>query len=1007
MSDIKKVDVVNATRKVCPWINDTPGDERSLTKEEFESIHCLLISMGFSKKINEANQMLFDYMSEVGCLDSDHNNISTVSKLKRPSARIIEDDIPRIHSIDSLDVVFNKKLESCRRIDSIDLCGLILYSAIRNGALLRGELIVELYNQLNSKPYMLNGVVWYELPLQEGKHVQIWIPDSITLALISIWYENEFKLSFGGVSERPYFEYIKYMFSQSGVMWSKLGVNSERQFLTSVSKMLTLDLPSYLSDSVSGAVDNRTLAPASFYRLLSGLSPYLPKQQEYKIATRYKKSVYTYSSVSFTEKSDSIIYEKIVNEFGSYRPGKEKSLAGKIKGIASDNELPLSPTMTYLIRWCINRLEGRNVWGNKTSVATMRMKLSKISDKLLSIFGSIDPVDVEADELIDLYEEVINEGGINNDFPETIGDYHDFLVTYCGVEDIGSGSLWVSPKEKFSNVDANVITQPEFNAVVKCYQKQIERLFRNKKERRLMKIRLIVFIIGFYTGLRRKEIIYLRIMDFTRLGSKELLVRPIDIRSLKSKNCIRRMLVEFQVPNEFMEDLGELISFRKNLGAEDSELLFITGNGDGVSEVSVFGHIQWLLQVVTGNPKARFHHLRHSFASWALWRWSSLHLNVCEPWASILPSYDKNILEKEYCVLFSQKNVRQPSNAMLYEMARALGHSSPRMGLEHYLHTPFLIAHISLQDSLPNLSTKIVSEITGVSLRRAQQLARGQPLNIHIIDKASLRRLSRVSIRPDLKGWVEPGLKRIGVRGREISYEAVDEFDIWNALVERKCQNLSIDIMVRKFQFNKCLFEICVRKYDLIERMTFSGSGHNSYRHVKKKGRVIMDFPREKKHIRTAELMITNYRALTARIRNRVDRCIDYYIANGQVNRPGLRFNDSDELSRFLKIFQDLGLERNDLNGSFYKVTLYSSYPYESIERCRQWLYWEKVIDSYSNQTCNIIKKSGINENGYVELAFITGAKGLIVDSVHWLPDLGFKFALYVIAVTRESLNSS
>ncbi len=125
------------------------------------------------------------------------------------------------------------------------------------------------------------------------------------------------------------------------------------------------------------------------------------------------------------------------------------------------------------------------------------------------------------------------------------------------------------------------------------------------------------------------------------------------------------------------------------------------------------------------------------------------------------------------------------------------------------------------------------------------------------------------------------------------------------------------------------------------------------------------------------------------------------------MNRPGLRFNDSDELSRFLKIFQDLGLERNDLNGSFYKVTLYSSYPYESIERCRQWLYWEKVIDSYSNQTCNIIKKSGINENGYVELAFITGAKGLIVDSVHWLPDLGFKFALYVIAVTRESLNSS
>lgn len=1006
MMCIKK-GVVEAIRKVCPWIDSPTKGDRRLRKEEFERINCLLILMGLSNQIKEANRIVFDYMSENNCLDSSQNIISTIAKLKRPSARIIERDIVRIDAVDSLDGVFKNKLESCRSLPCIDLCGLIMYSAIRNGLLLRKELIVEFYNQLNNKPYMLKGVVWYELPLIEGKHVQVWVPDSITLALLGIWYENKCNSSFVEINNKSYFDVMKSTFSYGEFLWNRTGLNKEKLFLESVLKRLSIDLPSYLIDSVSGVIDNRSLDPICFHRLLSGLSPCLPKSKDHIKASRYKKSVYSETSLNLQNKSDGFIYNKLLDCFKGCQPDHKKKLVGKIKKIISNNNSLLSPTMNYLCRWCVNRLEGRNWYGHKSSVATMRMKLSKISDELLAIFGSIEPRDVESDELIDLYEEVIKEGGNKNRFSETIGDYHDFLVTCCGVEDMGSGSLWASPREKFSNVDANIITQLEFDTCVKYYKKQIERLSRNKDERRIMKIRLIVFIIGFYTGLRRKELIYLRIKDFTRLGTKEILVRPIDIRTLKSINCIRRILVEFQIPNEFIEDIEELIFFRKNLGAKDSDLLFFKDNDGGVSEISIFGHIQWLLQIVTGNPKARFHHCRHSFASWALWRWSSLHLNVYEPWSSILPNYDKRVVEKEYSALFSQSDVRYPSNSMLYEMARTLGHSSPQMGLEHYLHTPSLIAHISLQDSSLKLSTKIISEIIGVSLRRAQQLTKNQSRNIQIIDKVSLRRISKVSITPNLTGWIEPDLKRIGVRGREADYEEVDEFNIWNALVDRKLNSLSVDALSKSFQLNKCVFEKCVKEYELIEKMTFPGSGHNTNRHLKKKGGLIMDFPREKIHLRTAELMIANYRKLPGRKRSRVDWCVDYYITNGQVNRPSLRFNDVNELSRFLKIFQDLDLDCNGTQGSFYRITLNSCYPYESIERCKQWLYWGRVIDGYRNQTCNIIKKSGVNEEGYVELAFITDAKGPIVDSVRWPPDLGFKFALYVIAVTRGSRNFS
>ncbi len=1010
MNGILESEVIQIIKNVCPWMECSNNQNRTLSKSEHQVFFTLIIMKGLSDQIVRVNEILFKYVSDNNYLDLDKKVFGTFNKLERPPARLISRNLAGIRVVSQLDEVLRLNLKDSRNLEEQDLCAAILYSAIRYGLLLRKELIDGLLSQLSSTPYMWRKIVWYEIPLVGEKHTQIWVPDSTTLALMGLWYDKGFHRSFKRPEGKSYYDIVKNFFINSGVVWKQTGFVREGLFLRSISKLLMLSLPGYVIDCVTGVIDNRTLAPNSFYRLISGLAPRLATSQGYEARARYKRSVYPLYSFSKIGEMDLKIYEKVNACLNCYSQGQEKKASKKIKDIILVSQMSLTPTMIFLGFWCANRLEGRNKWGSTSSINTMKIKFPKISKYLMSSFGSIDPCVVEEDELIDLYEEVIGEGGKGNQFPETISDYHDFLVNFCGVDAIDSGVPWGGSSEKYQNVDANVITYTEFNAVIAYYRRQIKLSPQNTDKRRLMKVRLVVFVLGFTTGLRRKEIMFLQLKDFSLLGLKEITVRPVWNRALKSMSAIRRILIGLLVPKEFMIDIDELVSFRKNTGACSTDCIFLLSPSGTINEVTVFGHIQWLMQVVTGNPRARYHHCRHSFASWTLWRWASLHLYVSDVWSSILPKYNRTDVEKEYSAVFNQADTRYPSGSLLYEMARALGHSSPSMGLEHYLHTPSLIALMYKEEMAPVFNSKIISNVAGVTVRQIEKLTRNHPYNMKVCNAITIRRLSKVAIEPDLKGWVDPEKKKIAGYKREANHELLEEFSTWSALIEREDKKSSIDVLSARYQLDKRWFKKCTEKYDVIKNMVFSGGGHNTHRHVSKNffggdRKIIMSFPREKCHLKTAELIIAKYHKLPSRIRKRVDTSIDYFIENGQVHRPKLRFNASTDFAKFLKMLQYLGLIANDPNISnkgFCRVTLVSPYQKGSVERCHQWIYWEKVFDVYKNQIRDVVKGSKKNINGYVELVYISSPKGIVVDSVPWLPDKGFNFSLYVLSVTRH-----
>ena len=1010
MKGTLEYEVIQVIKEVCPWMEHSNIYGRKLSKCEFQEIFSLILLKGLSDQVAKINEIIFKFVSDNYYLDLDKKVFGTFSQLERPPARLISKDLDGIGVIDRLDDVFRRSLKNSASFEKQELSAVILYSSMRYGLLLRKELIDGLLSQLSCAPYMCSGIVWYELPLVSDKHIQVWVPDSTTLALMGLWYSKGFHQDYKRPEGQSYYSVVKKFFINAGVTWKNTGFVRESVFLKGMSKVLTLSLPGYVADCVSGVIDNRSLAPKSFYRLISGLTPRLVESQGYEARALYKRSVFTLSAFSKIGEMDLEVYEKIYTCLGCYGRDQEKKASKQIKDIISVNQNLLSPTMNFLGLWCANRLENRNKWGGTTSINTMKIKFSLISKCLMSAFGSIDPCVAEEDELIDLYEDAIREGGQGSKISASISDYHEFLVHYCGVENIDSGVPWGGASEKYKNVDSNIITYAEFNAVVAYYRSQIKFYVKNTVKRRLMKARLAVFSLGFFTGLRRKEIMYLQIRDFTFVGAKEITVRPVWNRALKSPSATRRLLIDALLPREFIEDIDEFLSFRKNTGASSTDSIFIFTNGNMISEVAVFGHIQWLMQVVIGNPRARYHHCRHSFASWTLWRWASLHLSVPDIWSSILPKYNQSEVENEYRTVFNQADLRYPSEKLLYEMARALGHSSPSMGLEHYLHTPSLIGLMYQEQMVPEFNSKIISSVSDVTVRQIEKLAKNQPYNMKVCNSITIKRLSKVVLEPDLKGWIDPALKKIPNYNHETNNEVLEEFSAWGALIEREDKGDSPEVLAARYKLDERWFKKCIEQYEMITNMTFSGNGHNTARHVDRSfsGRgvkIVMDFPRSKGHLKTAELMITKYHNLTARKRGGVDKCIEYFIKNGQVHRPGLRFDKSTDLARFLKLFEDLNLISKDASCSskgFYRVTLVSPFKEESMDRCRQWIYWEGVFDGYSNQKKDIVKGCKRNGKGYVELVYISCSKRIVIDSVQWVPDKGFEFALYVLAVTRH-----
>lgn len=156
-------------------------------------------------------------------------------------------------------------------------------------------------------------------------------------------------------------------------------------------------------------------------------------------------------------------------------------------------------------------------------------------------------------------------------------------------------------------VDANLISYDE-------YQRALHYIDESTSDPSLKRVARIILILAFRCGLRRMEMLGLRIDDLQEREHAELFIRPSAYRQLKTKSSTRRIPLALLMGPKDLDFIGKWKEHRiqKHRASGQDHLFSIPElNFDPVPEDTIIPIIHAAIREASGDPSLHLHHLRH------------------------------------------------------------------------------------------------------------------------------------------------------------------------------------------------------------------------------------------------------------------------------------------------------------------------------------------------------------------------------------------------------------
>lgn len=595
--------------------------------------------------------------------------------------------------------------------------GQLLYTAARFGGVLQATLLESLLQRLSgSCPSQYKGVVWFNL---NGDVEYPWLPDPISSALLPRYYKLRDAYNWAlepRVQQLKWLRCIRHFLRNSGC--PQLAQCGATQLLCALNARLSIThTPCHLGVA-TGKEPNVPLTMEAFTRLLgryhsTSTAEEFDDEPQEPIISQSEQAMLTSASSSLQPLTQAItdcvaVIKLVKRELSSIDPNasqepsaiSDKSLAAlskRLLAISGSSEYTLLPVTKLLIEWAAIRLTSQNKWSSKLKPNSLITYLNQIVKPMTRAFAGHEVITLAQDNIASIdeyYMEIIDEApGLRSQTmrAKILRDFHLFLEKQYLVAPSYICSTFVmhGAKRVQSMVDANILLPHEYQQACEVLVKRCKQSLTPQRDY----IPLILLLLGFRCGLRRREALLLRRSDIQTPGGKgakvssltELLVRPHSARQLKSAAAERRLPLGQLFTEQERGWLNEYLALCQH--DETNIFVFYDQTTNTVIDAdAVFIPLVHQLKHITRDPGFRYHRLRHSFVTWTFWYWQQHKYPNEHPLKELLHHDVMQHLPAAREHYFHQAN-NTAVRGELHAISAMAGHASPSMTLLHYLHS--------------------------------------------------------------------------------------------------------------------------------------------------------------------------------------------------------------------------------------------------------------------------------------------------------------------------------
>jgi len=606
-------------------------------------------------------------------------------------------------------------------------------------------------------------------------------------------------------------------------------------------------------------------------------------------------------------------------------------------------------------------------------------------------------LDLDSDELHDLYADVIESCPTSNS-KNTAGArlyaFHQFLMIRLQAPQVDFSDLSGCKGPAEASVDANLISCASFDQIKKVLCPDFDQASR------LRKMQLLIAIIAFRCGLRRSEVLKLRLIDLQGYTEPELLIRTNRYGYVKSNESIRRLPLISLLEGD---ELRLLLKWKNERlfeeGKKVSDALLFCLRGQSTQRFSggeIFAAIMQSVHQVTGDFTLVFHHFRHSFATWLLIR---LLLVVPEAVRQRFHFLQHSLFEHEACsrlrsaLLGNQQLGRQA----LYATAQLCGHAGPEVTLLHYFHLCDLLLHaeLYLPDNQPMLDAATIMRITGLKEHNVYYKKRTAKVNKFqmglYLDKLVVP--NRLKTQQTLNN---PSFKPVPDVPVAVPEAALASWKkVFTVIRQRQIGRIPFSTLAERSGFSEDMIRGWYANLELIAAMK---TARGKYRHINSatcRKNEQFHFPQQLR-LRVDEILansvLTSFESSQGKSRGIILKGVRYFLSHFTAAKGAVRSRSVKELKQYLGVIRLLGILPHQIHVSWLVARGTKA---SSLDQHKQQLA-VKV-----NLPCESISilKGEINitsKNGYFQTQVVNAEPD---GSGKLKANYGFRFAMYLIAI--------